>query len=278
MKKALLLLLAIALPSTAALAAKATYRFSPINQWDITQTASYWNPIIQYVEKRSGVRLELRLGRTMADTIGYALAGGTEFIFSNHFFSPERDALGWKVFGRRNLPALYGQIAVPEESSIRKLEDLQGKTIVFAGPETFIGYKVTYAELLARGIRVKADFGSNQNAAFAQMLSGKADAVGSASLLLDHYAKRERKKFRILWTSEAYPDLALMASSKVPVEDLRAVALALLGMYQDPEGREVLHQAAAIAGLNADTHFVPATTADYTAYYRFYQTAPTVLH
>lgn len=278
MKKSLMILLAMALIPMAALAAKATYRFSPINQWDITQTASYWNPIIQYVEKRSGVQLELRLGRTMANTISYALAGGAEFIFSNHFFSPERDTLGWKVFGRRNLPALCGQIAVPEDSSIHKLEELQGKTIVFAGPETFIGYKVTYAELLSKGIRVKTDFSGSQNAAFAQMFSGKADAVGSASLLLDHYAKREQKRFRILWTSEAYPDLALMASSKVPVEDLRAVALALLGMHQDPEGRKILRQASEAAGLNADTYFIPATAADYAAYYHFYQMAPTVLH
>ncbi|HOB62918.1 MAG TPA: phosphate/phosphite/phosphonate ABC transporter substrate-binding protein [Candidatus Competibacteraceae bacterium] len=277
MKKSLMILAVMALISSAALAAKANYRFSPINQWDITQTASYWNPIIRYVEERSGIHLELKLGRTLTETIGYVLAGNAEFVFSNHFFAPERDALGWKVFGRRNLPALYGQIAVPEDSSIHKLEELHGKTVLFSGPETFIGYKVTYAELLSRGIRVKTDFSGSQNAAFAQMFSGKADAVGSVSLLLENYAKREHRKFRILWTSESYPDLALMASGKVPAEDLRAVALALLGMHQDPTGREILRQASEAAGLNADTHFIPATAADYAPYYRFYQTAPAAL-
>ena len=121
-----------------------------------------------------------------------------------------------------------------EVSPIRTLEELQDKTVVFAGPEAFIGYKVTYAELLARGIPVKTDFGGNQNAAFAQMFAGKADATGSNSMLIEGYAKREHKKFRILWTSEGYHDLALMASSKVPEKDVQAVAQAFFGMHEDP--------------------------------------------
>ena len=274
MKRLSMALAAMTLISIAALAAEKTYRFSPVNQWDITKTASYWNPIVQYVEDKSGVRLELKIGRTSADTTSYVLAREVEFVFSNHLFSPEREALGWKVFGRRNVPQLYGQIAVPEDSPIHKLEELQDKTVVFAGPEAFIGYKVTYAELLARGIRVQTDFGGNQNAAFVQMFSGKADATGSNSMLIEGYAKRENKKFRILWTSAGYHDLALMASSKVPEQDVRAVAQALFGMYTDPVGREILHKVSETVGLSDDAYFVPATVADYASYRQFYQTAP----
>ncbi len=274
MKRLSMVLAAMTLISIAALAAEKTYRFSPVNQWDITKTASYWNPIVQYVEDKSGVRLELKIGRTSADTTSYVLAREVEFVFSNHLFSPEREALGWKVFGRRNVPQLYGQIAVPKDSPIHKLEELQDKTVVFAGPEAFIGYKVTYAELLARGIRVQTDFGGNQNAAFVQMFSGKADATGSNSMLIEGYAKRENKKFRILWTSASYHDLALMASSKVPEQDVRAVAQALFGMYTDPVGREILHKVSETVGLSDDAYFVPATVADYASYRQFYQTAP----
>src|SRR5574343_1278203 len=70
------------------------YRFSPVNQWDINKTAAYWNPIIRYVSERSGVRLELKIGRTSADTTAYVLAQEVEFVFSNHMFSPEREQLG----------------------------------------------------------------------------------------------------------------------------------------------------------------------------------------
>lgn len=252
----------------------ATYRFSPVNQWDITRTAAYWNPIIRYVSDKSGVRLELKIGRTSADTTAYVLAQEVEFVFSNHLFSPERDQLGWKVFGRRWTPPLQGQIAVPVDSPITRLEELKGQEVVFAGPEAFIGYKLPYAHLLSKNIDVKAVFAGNQNAAFAQLFAGKAKAVGSNSALVDGYSVREGKKFRVLWTSEGFHDLALMASSKVPEQDVKAVASAFINMHRDPAGKAILVKASEEVGLDRQAYFLPATGGDYAAYRRFFQSVP----
>ena len=260
-----------------ALAQGTVYRFSPVNQWDINKTAAYWNPIIKYVSQQSGVQLELKIGRTSADTTAYVLAKEVEFIFSNHLFSPDREKLGWKVFGRRWTPPLQGQIAVPADSPITRLEELKGQEVVFAGPEAFVGYKVTYGQLLARNIDVKPVFAGNQNAAFAQMFAGKAKAVGSNSALIDGYALKEGKKFRVLWTSEGYHDLALMASSKVPEKDVKAVASAFVGMHRDPAGKAILQRASQEVGLDLQAYFLPASGADYASYRKFYQTLPASL-
>jgi len=253
------------------------YRFSPVNQWDINKTAAYWNPIINYVAEKSGVRLQLKMGRTSADTTSYVLAQEVEFVFTNHLFGPEREKLGWKVFGRRHMSALHGQIAVPADSPITQLEQLNREEIAFAGPEAFIGYKVPYAHLLAKGIDIKVVFGGNQNAAFAQMFAGKVKAVGSNSQLIDGYAAREKKSFRILWSSDEYHDLALMASSKVREKDLKAVAGAFHAMHTDPKGKEILHQASLSVGLSEDAYFIPASPSDYASYRKFYQSAPASL-
>ena len=266
--------LCLALASWAASAQESVYRFSPVNQWDINKTAAYWNPIIQYISEKSGVRLQLKIGRTSADTTAYVLAQEVEFVFSNHLFSPEREALGWRVFARRQAPLLRGQIAVPADSPITRLEELAGQEVAFAGPEAFIGYKVPLAQLIARGVDARVVFGGNQNAAFAQLFAGKAKAVGSNSMLIEGYANREGKKFRILWSSEGYHDLALMASGKVPEKDLKAVTQAFIGMHQDARGREILHRASQEVGLGSDAYFVSANQADYAAYKRFYQNAP----
>ncbi len=262
------------LPVAPAIADGVTYRFSPVNQWDINKTAAYWNPIIKYVSEKSGVRLELKIGRTSADTTAYVLAKEVEFVFSNHLFSPDREKLGWKVFGRRWTPPLQGAIAVPADSPITRLEELRGQEVVFAGPEAFVGYKVTYGYLLSKNIEVKAVFAGNQNAAFAQLFAGKALAVGSNSALIDGYSIKEGKKFRVLWTSEGFHDLALMASSKVPDKDLKAVTSAFIGMHNDPSGKAILQKASEEVGLDQKAYFLPATGADYAAYRRFYQTLP----
>lgn len=273
--RTLSLLFALLCLVPASFAQSPVYRFSPVNQWDINKTAAYWNPIIRYVSEKSGVRLELKIGRTSADTTAYVLAQEVEFVFSNHLFSPERDRLGWKVFGRRWTPPLQGQIAVPADSPLTRLEELKGQEVVFAGPEAFIGYKIPYAHLQSKGIDVKAVFAGNQNAAFAQLFAGKARAVGSNSALIDGYTTREGRKFRVLWTSESFHDLALMASGKVPENDLKAVASAFINMHRDPVGKAILVKASEEVGLDRQAYFLPATGADYAAYRRFFQSAAT---
>lgn len=271
-------LLGALLSLTAVQAQTATYTFSPVNQHDINLTAAYWNPIINYVYEKSGIKLNLKIGRTSADTTSYVLAKEVEFVFSNHLFSPEREQLGWKVFGRRQTPPLYGQIVVPEDSPIKDLAQLKGQEVAFAGPEAFVIYKVPYAYLLSKGIEVKPVFAGNQSAAFAQLFSGKVPASGGNSQLVEAYERREGKKMRVLWKSEPFLDLALMASSKVPEKDVKAVANAFFEMGKDPKGREILHEVSKAIGLAQDAYFIPSTNADYAAYRRFYQSAPVALH
>ena len=262
----------------AAMAEPPTYNFSPVNQFGIQLTAAYWNPIIAYVSEKSGVKLNLKIGRTSADTTSYVLAKEVEFVFSNHLFSPQREQLGWKVFGRRQTPALQGQIVVPADSPITDLAQLQGQEVAFAGPEAFIIYKVPYAHLLSRKVDVKVVFAGNQDAAFVQLFSGKVVAAGGNSQLVEGYTRRENKKFRVLWSSEPFQDLALMASGKVPEKEVNAVAQAFFQMDKDTVGRDILHRASKEVGLPNDAYFIAATGADYAAYRRFFQTAPAALH
>lgn len=263
---------------TSAQAQSASYTFSPVNQHDINLTAAYWNPIIQYVYEKSGIKLNLKIGRTSADTTSYVLAKEVEFVFTNHLFSPEREQLGWKVFGRRQMPPVHGEIVVPEDSPIKDLNQLKGQDVAFAGPEAFLVYKVPFAHLLSLGIDVKPVFAGNQNAAFAQVFSGKVPASGGNSQLVEAYERREGKKFRVLWKSEPFLDLALMASGKVPEKDVKAVANAFFDMGKDPKGREILHEVSKAVGLAQDAYFIPASNSDYAAYRRFYQSAPLSLH
>ena len=253
------------------------YRFSPVNQYGINLTAAYWNPVIAYVTEKSGVKLQLRIGRTSADTTAYVLAQEVEFVFTNHLFSPEREQLGWKVFGRRQTPPVKGQVAVFDDSPVKSLADLAGKEVAFPGPEAFIAYKIPYAHLLSQKVDVRVVFGGNQDGALAQLLAGKVAAVGGNSQLLEGYQKRENKKLRILWSSDPFYDLALMAASKVPDKDVKAVAAAFFGMHKDPKGREVLEKASAAVGLTADAFFLASDGSEYANYRRFYQSAPASL-
>ncbi len=251
-----------------------TYNFSPVNQYNLKVSASFWNPIIGYVSARSGVRLNLKLGRTSADTTSYVLAREVDFAFTNHLFSPDREKMGWTVFGRRDAPPVRAQIVVPADSPVKTLDGLAGGTVVFPGPEALVAYKAPYAELLRRNIAVDVVFAGNMDAAFTQLFAGRARAAGANSQLVQNYSGREDKAFRVLWSSAPYNDLALMASPRVPAADVRAVAKAFLGMHQDPEGRRILDAAGELVHAPQPLGFVPASDADYDSYRAFYAGAP----
>ncbi len=255
-------------------AAVPAYDFSPVNQYNLQVSAAFWNPIIRYVSQKSGVRLNLKLGRTQADTTSYVLAREVDFAFTNHLFSPDRVRMGWTVFGRRNAQPVRAQIVVPADSPVRSLDELAGAPVTFPGPEGVIAYKVAYAHLLRRNIPVDAIFAGNMDAAFTQLFAGKATAAGANSQLVEHYQEREHKAFRVLWSSEPFTDLALMASPRVPAGQVHAVALAFFGMDKDPEGRRILAAASELVHAPEPVSFVAAGDADYAGYRAFYADAP----
>jgi len=266
-----------AIPACAAAAqaaASRTYNFSPVNQWNLQVSAGYWNPIIRYVSARSGVHLNLKLGRTSADTTSYVLAREVDFAFTNHLFSPDRQKMGWTVFGRRNAPPVQGQLVVPADSPIRDIRDLAGGAVAFPGPEALVAYKTTYAQLLRRHIPVTPVFTGNHDAAFTQLLAGKVKAVGANSQLVTNWSAREGNAFRVLWSSAPFNELALMASPRVPADDVRAVARAFLTMHLDPEGRKILAASSELVHAPEAISFVAASDADYASYRAFYADAP----
>ena len=205
------------------------------------------------------------------------LANEVDIVFTNHLFSPEREQLGWKVFGRRLTPPVHGQIVVPADSPIKELVQLEGVEIAYPGPEALVSYKYPYAHLLGKKINTKVVFGGNADGALAQMFSGKVAAAGINSQLVEGYARRENKAFRVLWSSAPLHDLALMHSAKVPAKHVKAIAQAFVGMHQDPKGREVLEQSSKQAGLTAEAYFIASDGTEYNAYREFFRTAPAQL-
>ena len=137
-----------------------------------------------------------------------------------------------------------------------------------------MAYKLPAAQLMAKKIDFKTVYGGNMDGALAQLFSGKVAAVGANSQLAEGYARREGRKYRVLWSSPPLHDLALMGSSKVPDKISKAVAKAFIGMHQDPKGREILQQASEQVGLSAEAFFIPSDGSEYGTYRDFYRSAP----
>jgi phosphonate transport system substrate-binding protein len=218
------------------------------------------------------VPLELKLNKTAQEGNAIAERLGYDFLYTNHFFTPERDRLGYKVFARPAGPGIRSQIVVPEDSPIQTLHDLAGKDVGFVTPDGFTGYWLPYDALLRAKVMVNVVFTGNQEASFAQLRVNKIAAAGVNSSVMARYGRRENFKYRVLWTSDLYGDLCIMASPKVPAARVTAVRDTLVSMVNDPEGRRVLEAGADLLKSTGDLGFVAVEDREYDNYRRFYRT------
>ena len=271
-KRAAMALAAAVAMHAPGVAAQKPYSFYVLNQRSVALTAQYWNPILTYVSAKSGVPLELKLAKTAKEGNAIAEKGGYDFQYTNHFFTPDRDRLGYKVIARPAGPGIRSQIVVPEDSPIQTLQDLNGKDVGFVTPDGFTGYWLPYDALLRAKVNVNVVFTGNQEASSAQLRVSKIAAAGVNSSVMARYARRESFAYRALWTSEIYQDLCIMAYSKVPADKVAAVRAALINMVTDPEGRGVLEAGADLLKSTGELGFVAAEDRDYDNYRKFYRT------
>src|ERR1700704_3497300 len=217
---------ALALHSPGA-GAQQAYAFNVLNQRTIALTAQYWNPILMYVSGKSGVPLELKLAKTAQEGNAIAEKGGYAFLYTNHFFTPERDRLGFKVIARPAGPGIRSQIVVPHDSAIQTLQDLNGKDVAFVSRDGFTGYWLPLDALLRAKVSVNVVFTGNQEASSAQLRINMVAAAGVNSSVMARYGRRASIEYRALWTSEVYQDLCIMANPKTPADKVAAVRAAL---------------------------------------------------
>jgi len=262
----LLLALVVLLHPWTASAQQAPLAFGVLNQQSPALTAERWNPILHYASTVSGVLLQLKMGRTVQDTDAMMARGEFDFVFTNHNFQSEFDTLGFKVIARWAGEPIRAVIAVPADSPIQSLHQLEGKRVSFPSTDAFVAYAVPLVALKRAGVRVEQVFGGNQEGTLAQLKAKRVEAGAVNSRFLSQYAEREHVQFREIYVSEGFPDLAVIAHSRVPAATVERVRRALLGMSSDPVAAPVLI-------LAKSKGFEPAVDRDYDGVRRVYRLA-----
>ncbi|MGH7339275.1 MAG: phosphate/phosphite/phosphonate ABC transporter substrate-binding protein, partial [Candidatus Rokuibacteriota bacterium] len=238
--------------------------FGVLNQQSAVLTAERWNPILHYVTSVSGVPLQLKMGPTVQDTDDMMGRGAFDFVYTNHNFQSEFNHIAFRVIARWSGEPIHGVLAVPADSAVRELRQLEGKRIAFPSNDAFVAYAVPVVALREAGVKFTEVFAGNQEGVLAQLKARRVDAGAVNSRFLRDYQAREHVTFRQIFTSAGYPDLAVIAHPRVPAGIVEKVRQALLGLKDDP-------RAATLRERIRFTGFDPATDRDYDGVRRIYR-------
>lgn len=238
--------------------------FGVLNQQPAAETAALWNPILAYVQSRTGIELKFRMGATVQETDAMSARGEFDFLYSNHIFDPEFAAANYRPLVQWGGQPLVGQIVVAEDSPLKSLGDLASKKVAFPSKDAFIAYMVTRQALKQANVEVEVVFSASQQGAAVQLASGRVEAASLNKMFAERFRADGKGRFRVLYESEPWPNLPVLAHPRIPKAQADAVKKALLEMSTDPEGKAVLDKLK-IKG------FAPVADADYAATRRLYR-------
>lgn len=243
--------------------AEEPYRFGVLNQAPAAETAALWNPILTYLEKTTGHPFRFAMGPTVQDTDAATARGEYDFVFSNHVFDSALSQAHYYPLVQLGGHPLIGQIVVREDSEYKTLQDLAGKQVAFPSQSAFIAYKVTRYALKEAEVTIEPVFAASQDGAAVQLSLGRVVAASLNKLFADKFRQEGKGKFRVLYESEAWPNIPVLVHPRVPDQHVLAVQKALLQMSTDPAGKAVLEKI-------KHPGFTAVKDSDYTATRRLY--------
>jgi phosphonate transport system substrate-binding protein len=263
----------LALTAAGAAEAPAAYSFGVLSQRSALLTAQYWNPILAYAARQTGLVFSLKVARTAPESNQAQQRGDYDFVYSNTIFEPRMAQADYQVILRPQDEAITGQIVTLADSPIHSLAELAGKEMGFPSPTAFVGYAVPMDQLLRLGVTVIPVFGGNQEGIMAQLKVGKVPAAGVNNQVMRAFAQRENLRYRVLWESRKFLNIPIAVHPRVPHDVVAKVRRALDDMDSNPQGQEILEASAQLVGQMPPYGFRAASPANYRSYSDFYRNA-----
>ena len=208
-----------------------------LNQQSVIQTAELWNPFLAYLSEKTGAHFVLRISSTVQETDAQTAQGEFDLVYSNHiFFMPIRAE--YRVLARWGGTGLKGLLVSLKPM---RLQDLNGKTIAFPSADAFASTVLTWGKLKQEKIQFKSQYTGSQEASMAALAKGLVDAAGVTPGFAYPYAKKNRLMLHVLYQSQPYPQIPLLAHGKrISLKLAQQIRGALLDMSNDRAGQKLL--------------------------------------
>lgn len=170
------------------------------------------------------------------------------------------DKYGYLPLARR-AERLDAVIVVRQDSTLKGIKDLQGKTVANPPMDAAVSHLTSMA-LRDAGINpdtgVKRYYGKNHFACLQSVVIGAADACGMAEGALRTIEKDREAvdRFRILYQTASIPPALFVAHSRLARKDHAVIRRTILDWPNTDEGRKIIERGQFI-------RFVPADDAEY---------------
>jgi phosphonate transport system substrate-binding protein len=227
--------------SAASPGSETVYSFSVAPQFERRKLFGIWQPIVDELQRRTGLRFTLVTSLSVDDYDRDVRAGMYDFIFVNPQLVPLIDKQpGYEPLIRDAVP-LHGILVVRKDSPLQRVEDLRGKNLAVPAMSALAASLVLRAELDRDfGVKVRPIVAKTHGSVFLHVLNGLADAGGSVQKALSEQDVRIQSNLKVLYRTRDLPSHPVAAHPRVPAKVREQVRQTFLAMSADPAGRALL--------------------------------------
>jgi len=218
-----------------------THKFDVVPQFTAARIYGSWSPLLQRVGTASGLCFELRVAPSIPEFEQKLLQGEPAFAFVN----PYHAVLAHKK--QRYAPLLSdgeemlkGILVVRQDSPIRQLQELQGKTLAFPAPNSFAATLLIRAELAKKKIDTQTQFVKTHSNVYRTVIQGEVAGGGGVNNTLDSELPEVRQQLRVLHETASYYPHPVVTHPSVSPAIRERFFKAFSSLSQDDSGRKML--------------------------------------
>ncbi|MCK4742680.1 MAG: phosphate/phosphite/phosphonate ABC transporter substrate-binding protein [Sulfuriflexus sp.] len=256
----LLLLLCLLFP-VSALADKPVYKLAIVPQYTPLFIFRNWRPLVEQIEKDTGIRLEINTYKTFNQFIKALQNGEPDFSYlSPYHLVLARKKQDYIPLLRDGDKRLVGIVVVPNESKLQEINELNGKTIAFPSPNAFAASLYMRAWLREKiGIDFTPNYVGTHGNVYRNVVHGFVSAGAGVNSTLASQPKPLQESLRVLYEIPGVASHPLAAHSRVPTKIREALVKGIYSLSQSERGRKLL----------SAIQIAKPVAADYAADYAF---------
>ena len=248
--------------------AQQVFRISAIPDESPTELARKAAPLMKYLEKQLGVKVEYTPVTDYAASvealvnkkIDMAWFGGFTFVQAN-----VRSGGKMLPIVQREEDEKFRSVFVTTDPAIKSIADLKGRDVSFGSQSSTSGHLMPRSFIMQAGVNPDKDFrriaySGAHDATVAAVASGKVQA-GALNISVWEKLIADKKvdtdKVRVFYTTPTYYDYNWTVHADMPAATREKLTRAFLDLNRNtPEGREILE-------LQRATRFVPSKPDNY---------------
>lgn len=241
-RPSILLVTFLALLILAASSAHAeTYSVGVVPQQAAAVLAKNWTPLLLYLERKTGVRLNFKTAPSIPEFERRLANGEYDLAYMNpyHYVVFSREP-GYRALAKEKDTRLQGVVVVRKDSAITDIRQLAGKDLAFPAPGSFAASVLPRMQLKKMGIAFIPHFVASHDSVYYSVARGIYPAGGGVVRTLNSAPAEIRDQLRVLWNTDSYTPHALAVHPRVPETAREALAKVLSAMGSDSEAAEIL--------------------------------------